>query len=79
LRELPEPLLTFDEYDNFLKLYGVDNRNDKIQLLSLAFKNVPIHNRYLLYYLFVLIKKIAENKNENLMGIDNLGNLIILI
>jgi hypothetical protein len=73
LRELPEPLLTFDEYDNFLGILKIENEEGKINKITEIMERIPIHNRYLLYYLFTLIIKISENKSENLMGIDNLA------
>ncbi|EFC47378.1 rho GTPase activating protein [Naegleria gruberi] len=73
LRELPEPLLTYERYDSFLSLI---HRQDESQIgygmLELV-KQLPIEHIALLDKLMVFLGKVAAHSSENKMTVSNLS------
>jgi hypothetical protein len=67
-RELPEPLLTFKEYKNFINVNTINKQDEKIKALNSIFKNIHIHYRNLFYYLLMLLKIICEKQKINMMN-----------
>jgi hypothetical protein len=76
IRDLPDPLLTYTQYDKLMIWY--DNyknyeEEENVSILANIMMDIPVCNRMMMYYLFFLIFKISENKTENLMNYDNLA------
>jgi hypothetical protein len=72
-RDLPEPLLTYDLYSEFLTLETLKNNEEKINFLKEIISFLPKVQKILLFYLLNLLKKISLNKSVNLMNEDNLA------
>ncbi|XP_034049606.1 SH3 domain-binding protein 1 [Thalassophryne amazonica] len=66
LRELPEPLMTFDLYDDWVKAAGEKDVSDKLDQFRVLLKKMPPENynnlRYLVQFLSLLTEQQAVNK-----------------
>lgn len=73
LREMPEPLLTFDRYDDFLRAADLSDNNDRAQtLLSLIKKLPPYHHSFLERLIFHLAL-VAQREKYNRMSAGSLA------
>ncbi|EGC37971.1 hypothetical protein DICPUDRAFT_149424 [Dictyostelium purpureum] len=70
-RELPEPLFTFAQYDNFINLSK--QKNFEIQAVIDIMKTFPQSHIATLKLILPFFKKISDNINTNLMGNYNLS------
>jgi len=73
LRELPDPLLTFDLYDNFLEAQSITDENKRIAKFKTLIKALPPDNVNLLKPLLQFISIVAEHSAKNKMPITNLA------
>jgi hypothetical protein len=73
IRELPIPLLTYEKFDSFLKVSGMETNEEKLEALTRLFKEIPEPNRNMMFELLKLCVKIQENSKENLMTMENLA------
>lgn len=73
IRELPNSLLTFELYDDFLKTTSMTNLNEKEELLLKYLKQIPQNSFELLRELFDLCSKIEANSAINKMNAHNLS------
>ncbi|XP_028263228.1 SH3 domain-binding protein 1 [Parambassis ranga] len=66
LRELPEPLMTFELYNDWFKAAGEKDLNEKLEQFKLLLKKLPPENynnlRYLVQFLSLLSEQQAVNK-----------------
>ncbi|XP_024913128.1 SH3 domain-binding protein 1 isoform X2 [Cynoglossus semilaevis] len=66
LRELPEPLMTFELYNDWFKAAGEKDLTEKLEKFKVLLKKLPPENyhnlRYLLQFLFLLSQRQAVNK-----------------
>uniref|UniRef100_A0A3P9HC02 SH3-domain binding protein 1 n=1 Tax=Oryzias latipes TaxID=8090 RepID=A0A3P9HC02_ORYLA len=66
LRELPEPLMTFDLYNDWFKAAGEKELDKKLEQFKVLLKKLPPENynnlRYLVQFLSLLSKQQAVNK-----------------
>eukprot|EP00013_Stygamoeba_regulata_P021498 CAMPEP_0177644602 /NCGR_PEP_ID=MMETSP0447-20121125/8779_1 /TAXON_ID=0 /ORGANISM="Stygamoeba regulata, Strain BSH-02190019" /LENGTH=1051 /DNA_ID=CAMNT_0019146981 /DNA_START=13 /DNA_END=3164 /DNA_ORIENTATION=- len=69
LRELPQPLLTFELYDTFIKASETSNTDT----LKRALSQLPPANYHVLHVIFYLLYQISINSEHNKMGHENLG------
>jgi len=70
LRQLPEPLLTFKLYNEFIHFEGKDE--EKGHLFSLI-ETLPMENRETLIFLLKHLKRVSEQCEKNKMTADNLS------
>ncbi|RNA01964.1 rho GTPase-activating 11A isoform X1 [Brachionus plicatilis] len=72
-RELPESLLTFSLYANFIKAVKLESSNSKLEsILSLCLQ-LPDINLHVLIYLMNFLKKITLQESVNKMNSFNLA------
>jgi hypothetical protein len=73
IRELPEPLLTFELYDDFLKMLNIEDSEEKLKTIAELFMKIPNECRILLRELLNLCDLVTKNKEKNLMSPENLA------
>jgi RhoGAP domain/WW domain/Variant SH3 domain len=73
LRELSDPLLTFDLYDNWVAAMQIEDESERIASLVTTVKALPDINLALLRYLFEFLVLLATFSEENKMTAENLG------
>ncbi|KAM3591420.1 uncharacterized protein V6R79_001855 [Siganus canaliculatus] len=66
LRELPEPLMTFELYNDWFKAAGEKDETERLEQFRVLLKKLPPENynnlRYLIQFLFLLSEQQAVNK-----------------
>jgi RhoGAP domain/Inhibitor of Apoptosis domain len=77
MRELPEPILTFELYICFIaiwdhEVYEADEQMKREKMKSIL-SMLPDHNRGLTEALLRFIGKVATHEDKNKMGVSNLG------
>ncbi|KAG2378998.1 hypothetical protein C9374_007636 [Naegleria lovaniensis] len=73
LREMPEPLLTYERYDSFLKLLQLKDESEiGYGMLNLV-KQLPIEHIAMLDKLMRFLKKVADRSDVNKMTMSNLS------
>jgi hypothetical protein len=72
LRELPDPILTWELYDDFIKASALD-KDKKLLTYARMLTDIPFFNRGLLYDLMTLCNLINDKKDTNLMHFKNLA------
>ncbi|XP_069733828.1 rho GTPase-activating protein 25 isoform X2 [Phaenicophaeus curvirostris] len=78
LRELPEPVVPWTQYEDFLlcgQVLGVDERKGHEELLN-QLSLLPRDNYNLLSYICRFLHKIQLNSSINKMSVDNLATVI---
>lgn len=73
LVEMPDPLLTFDLYDDFIDAQLIKNVEQRLSSISSVISNLPKANREILKRLAFLLSKINENSKQNKMTSNNLS------
>lgn len=73
LREMPEPLLTFDRYDDFLRAADLSDANDRVQTLLSLIKKIPPAHHCLLERLIFHLALVAKLEQYNRMSASSLA------
>jgi ABC-type antimicrobial peptide transport system permease subunit len=75
LRLLPEPLLTYDLYDDFKNLNSDESMKDedRLKLLEDLILKLPLHNRRVLNEILILLDEIMVKSETNKMNSSNLA------
>nr|XP_056703073.1 SH3 domain-binding protein 1 [Euleptes europaea] len=73
LRELPQPLMTFELYDDWLKATIVKESESRLELLRDACNRLPKDNYNNLRYLIRFLAKLAEHQEVNKMTPSNIA------
>ncbi|KAJ3449124.1 gtpase-activating protein bem3 [Anaeramoeba flamelloides] len=73
LRDLPEPLCTFDLYDIFLASAVINVRESRNMMLKKILGEMPLIHKNLLMELCTFLKEVASFEQYNKMGPDNLS------
>ncbi|KXJ73615.1 hypothetical protein RP20_CCG015426 [Aedes albopictus] len=73
LREMPEPLLTFDRYDDFLRAADLSDGNDRVQTLLSLIKKIPPAHHCLLERLIFHLALVAKLEQYNRMSASSLA------
>uniref|UniRef100_W5LJK6 Rho GTPase-activating protein 44 n=1 Tax=Astyanax mexicanus TaxID=7994 RepID=W5LJK6_ASTMX len=76
LRELPEPLMTFDLYDEWIQASNVQDQEACLQALLLVCEKLPEPNINNFRYLMKFLAKLSESDTINKM---NAGNIAIVL
>ncbi|KAL9656490.1 hypothetical protein ABK040_005254 [Willaertia magna] len=63
VRELPEPLLTYEKYDEWIKLSSLNNEEKERALVSNLFFDLPTVNQSLFIKLLALLHRISTRPN----------------
>ncbi|XP_055550610.1 unconventional myosin-IXa-like isoform X3 [Wyeomyia smithii] len=73
LREMPEPLLTFDRYDDFLRAADLSDGNDRVQTILSLIKKIPPAHHCLLERLIFHLALVAKLEQYNRMSASSLA------
>eukprot|EP00794_Sanderia_malayensis_P009068 gene9068-10036_t len=76
LRELPDPLLTHELYEDWIKASNITERDARLQALWTICDRLPAANKVNLRYLICFLKKIADNSEVNKMSSSNIAIVI---
>ena len=68
LRELPQPLLTYERYDDFLRAADIVDTKERISSLMALVQELPPHHFDLLERLVFHLTRVALNEKSNRMG-----------
>ncbi|XP_056022909.1 unconventional myosin-IXa-like isoform X21 [Ostrea edulis] len=72
-RELPEPLLTFELYDDFLRTAEIQDEKERVQAIYAVIDKLPKPNYNLLERLIFHLARIANNEALNKMSPNGLA------
>lgn len=72
-REMPEPLITFDLYENFLHVSEVKDLTERVGCLAVMMELLPKSNRSLLDRLMYHLARVAHQEAVNKMSCSNLA------
>ena len=76
LRELPEPLLTYNLYSRFEEAASISNdAPEKITVVGEIFAEMPSENYATSKFLFSFLSLVAQKEDENKMGSANLATV----
>lgn len=73
LRDLPEPLLTFDRYDDFLRAADLSDDTDRVQTLLSLIKKLPPAHHALLERIVFHLARVAQREEYNRMSASSLA------
>jgi hypothetical protein len=73
IRELPEPLLTFELYETFVLASNVENTEERVLYIRKILKSLPTGNRVFLTYLIKFLSMVAAKADKNHMHAKNLA------
>ncbi|KAJ3444810.1 rho/rac/cdc gtpase-activating protein [Anaeramoeba flamelloides] len=76
LRELPEPLLTYDFYEIFVEIFSINQIWVKMKRLKHLLHCLPTTNYETVKLLSKHMKNVSLHSKKNQMGIDNLAVVI---
>uniref|UniRef100_A0A3B3T812 Rho GTPase activating protein 22 n=1 Tax=Paramormyrops kingsleyae TaxID=1676925 RepID=A0A3B3T812_9TELE len=77
LRELPEPVIPYSKYEDFLTCAQLlaKEREEGIQELGKQVKTLPVANYNLLKYICRFLHEVQSHSNENKMSVQNLATV----
>nr|XP_055032668.1 rho GTPase-activating protein 22 [Misgurnus anguillicaudatus] len=77
LRELPEPVIPFSKYEDFLTCAELLAKDEEegIQELGKLVKTLPAANYNLLKYICKFLDEVQSHSHENKMGVQNLATV----
>lgn len=73
LRELPEPLLTFELYDEFMKIHVLPEEQKLPEVKRVLRCNLPNQNYIVLQYLMMFLVAVMDHSDVNKMNSKNLA------
>ncbi|CAG8512500.1 2228_t:CDS:10 [Acaulospora colombiana] len=73
LRELPNPLLTYELYPNFLEAISFENEEEKLEKFQQLLLCLPKAHYDTIKYLMCHLDRVKQREAENLMGSKNLS------
>ncbi|XP_072230220.1 rho GTPase-activating protein 17a isoform X5 [Leuresthes tenuis] len=73
LRELPEPLMTYQLYDEWIQASSVSDPDKRLQALWLVCDKLPKNNKTNLRYLVKFLTKLAQDSEVNKMTPSNIA------
>ncbi|XP_063748612.1 rho GTPase-activating protein 17a isoform X2 [Eleginops maclovinus] len=73
LRELPEPLMTFQLYDEWIQASSVSDPDKRLQALWVVCDSLPKNNKANLKYLVKFLAKLAQDSDVNKMSPSNIA------
>lgn len=76
LRQLPEPLMTFALYDEWMKANSISDKDARLQSLWQVVKSLPEPNYNNLKYLIRFLAQLSTNSEKNKMSPQNIAIVI---
>ncbi|XP_042161304.1 rho GTPase-activating protein 44-like isoform X5 [Oncorhynchus tshawytscha] len=73
LRELPEPLMTFELYDEWIQASNIQDQDKRLQALLTACEKLPLANGNNFKYLVKFLAKLDDYQDENKMTPGNIA------
>ncbi|XP_026095901.1 rho GTPase-activating protein 44-like isoform X5 [Carassius auratus] len=73
LRELPEPLMTFELYDEWIQASNIQDMDKRLQSLLCTCEKLPADNLNNLRYLIKFLAKLTEHQDSNKMTPGNIA------
>ncbi|KAL0984244.1 hypothetical protein UPYG_G00138980 [Umbra pygmaea] len=73
LRELPEPLMTFELYDEWIQASNIQDQDKRLQALLATCEKLPLANSNNLKYLIKFLAKLDDYQEENKMTPGNIA------
>ncbi|KAJ5071508.1 rho/rac/cdc gtpase-activating protein [Anaeramoeba ignava] len=73
LRELPDPLLTYEFFDKLKEVSEIEDKKEKMERLKWILQSLPTENFELCKVLFEHLHKISQYEKVNRMGVSNLS------
>jgi len=73
LRELPEPLMTFELYDEWIQASNIQEQDKRLQALWNACEKLPKANHNNIRYLIKFLSKLSEYQDVNKMTPSNMA------
>lgn len=73
LREMPEPLLSFDRYDDFLRASELSETADRVSTMLSLIKKLPTAHHALLERLVFHLALVAQKEDSNRMSASSLA------
>ncbi|KAL4232466.1 Rho GTPase-activating protein 1 [Mactra antiquata] len=73
LRELKEPILTFELYDPIIRLHGQDKDEQILQAKRMLYEELPDDNYQVLKCILDLLSEVAAHSEKNKMTTQNLA------
>ncbi|XP_064423695.1 rho GTPase-activating protein 44 [Latimeria chalumnae] len=73
LRELPEPLMTFELYEEWIQASNIQDQDKRLQALWNACENLPKANYHNFRYLIKFLAKLTEHQDMNKMTPGNIA------
>ncbi|XP_072567981.1 rho GTPase-activating protein 44-like isoform X6 [Paramormyrops kingsleyae] len=73
LRELPEPLMTFDLYEEWIQASNIQDQDKRLQALLTACEKLPTANSNNFRYLIKFLAKLNEYQDVNKMTAGNMA------
>ncbi|KAM4623935.1 rho GTPase-activating protein 17a isoform 2-T2 [Polymixia lowei] len=73
LRELPEPLMTYQLYDEWIQASSVSDPDKRLQALWVVCDQLPKNNKNNLRYLVKFLAKLAQDSDVNKMTPSNIA------
>nr|XP_020498206.1 rho GTPase-activating protein 17-like isoform X3 [Labrus bergylta]XP_029134856.1 rho GTPase-activating protein 17-like isoform X3 [Labrus bergylta] len=73
LRELPEPLMTYQLYDEWIQASSVSDPDKRLQALWMVCDQLPKNNKTNLRYLVKFLAKLAQDSEVNKMTPSNIA------
>ncbi|KPP69286.1 SH3 domain-binding protein 1-like, partial [Scleropages formosus] len=73
LRELPEPIMTFDLYNDWFKAAGEKELSDRLKRLKEVLGKLPVENYNNLRYLIQFLARLSEQQAVNKMTPSNIA------
>ncbi|KAG1704390.1 Unconventional myosin-IXa [Nymphon striatum] len=67
-REMPQPLMSFECYDSFLRTTDLSDFNERIQTIYSVMDSLPKHNFDLLERLVFHLSRVAQHESSNRMS-----------
>eukprot|EP00160_Parvularia_atlantis_P014436 Unigene3588_Nuclearia_a/m.10971 Unigene3588_Nuclearia_a/g.10971 ORF Unigene3588_Nuclearia_a/g.10971 Unigene3588_Nuclearia_a/m.10971 type:complete len:772 (-) Unigene3588_Nuclearia_a:86-2401(-) len=77
LRELPEPLLTYEYYDMFISAAGIGDVPERLRRIRKIIEQLPEINFNTLYYIVSCLRTVAAKSDKNKMDAVNLSVVIV--
>ncbi|XP_066926427.1 rho GTPase-activating protein 7-like isoform X2 [Clytia hemisphaerica] len=76
LRDLPEPLLTYEYQNTFTSVAEIPDRKVQLQALNLLVVLLPPVHQECLKKLLVFLNKVIANESSNKMGLNNVAMIM---
>jgi len=73
LRSLPEPLLTYEQYDDFLEAGDIGETTERVEKFKALIGKLPRENIKVVSFIFLFLAEIEAQSAKNKMSAENLS------